>query len=86
MSSANTTVPSSPSFPGSRPRELLNGAGTLLVDSVRAIAFWATVLVPIVALAAVASGLASTNPTALLGLLAIGGLSAILGHEHATER
>ncbi|MFP4626895.1 MAG: hypothetical protein ACOCQ3_01330 [Natronomonas sp.] len=86
MSSENTTFLSSLSFPGSRPRELLNGAGILVVEGVRVIAFWATVLVPIVALAAVASGFASTNPTALLGLLALAGLSAIVGHKHVTER
>lgn len=86
MSSTTKSVPAAHSVAVSSSRTLLLDLVQSVADGVRAVAFWTTVLVPIAMVLAVASGLTTTNPTVLFGLLGVGGLSAILGHEHTPRR
>ena len=54
-----------------------------LVHGVRATAFWATAILPLVVFAGLALGLAGQYPDVLVAVLAINVVCAVVGHSHS---
>ena len=83
MSSAT----SSPSLGvGFDPSQLLSVTLRRIVVGVRAAAFWAAALLPLVALVTLFTGVAGQHPTALAALLAVNTACAVIGHGHSPNR
>ena len=57
-----------------------------IATGVRAAAFWAAALLPLVALTTLFTGLAGQHPTALAALLAVNTACAVIGHGHSPTR
>lgn len=55
-------------------------------SGIRAAAFWTAALLPLVVFAALLTGVAGHNPTALAGALALAAVSAVVGHSHTPDR
>lgn len=53
---------------------------------VRAAAFWTAALLPLLVFAALLTGVAGHNPSALAGALALAAVSAVVGHNHSPDR
>lgn len=53
-----------------------------LAASVRALAFWVAILLPLVYLPATISGIVSHDPVVLVGLLLVNLACAVVGHNH----
>ncbi|WP_178918077.1 hypothetical protein [Natronomonas gomsonensis] len=83
MSSA--TQSNAPSITPGLP-QLVSGCIERLTTGVRAAAFWAAALLPLVVIAGLATGLAGQYPEALAGALALNAVCAVVGHGHAPQR
>ena len=71
---------------GFGPSQLFSAAFRRLIVGVRAAAFWAAALLPLVAFVALLTGLAGQHPTALAALLAVNTTCAVIGHGHSPKR
>ena len=83
MSSA--TKSNAPSITPGLP-QLVSGCIKRLTTGVRATAFWAAALLPLVVIAGLATGLAGQYPAALAGALALNAVCAVVGHGHAPKQ
>ena len=77
MSTAN---PSPPTFGLSR---LIERATGLVVDGVRAVAFWTAALLPLVLVAGLFAGVAEQHMSAVGGALLVNVACAVIGHGHS---
>lgn len=78
----NTSLPSaSPTVPVAG--SVLATVGGLCATTVRAVAFWAAVLLPFVALVALTTSLIGTSLPTIAGLVGVNALCAVVGHDYS---
>jgi len=68
------------------PLRLLVSCIERIAAGVRALAFWAAALLPLLVLSAMALGAAGEYPSVLAGALAVNAVCAIVGHDHSPGR
>ena len=61
-------------------------AGAHAADAVRGLAFWATIPLPLVVVATLLTGVVSSAPQLVAGLVCLNVCCAVVGHTHAPDR
>lgn len=83
LDEANDMLPTSTTDPTpDPPQRFASALGTSLAALVCASAFWATIVLPVVALALLATGVVSASLPTAVGFLALYGACAVAGHDH----
>ncbi len=83
-SEARTMLPTPNTDPhaGSTAHQLANTVSQSILSTLRASAFWATILLPVLALVLVVTGIVTITLLSSAGFLAMYSACAIAGHSH----